>query len=93
MAQSIWESIFEMLGFHVGKDFESIAKLWLNDKSYKFVNILNAVVLWSLWKTRNNCVFRFPVDGDAEDPGHVCALTRELVFAAPGTWCLGTVGR
>jgi hypothetical protein len=39
-------------------DFESIARLWLNDKKYKFVNILNAVVLWSLWKTRNNMCFQ-----------------------------------
>jgi hypothetical protein len=39
-------------------DFESIVRLWLNDKKYKFVNILNAVVLWSLWKTRSNMCFQ-----------------------------------
>jgi hypothetical protein len=51
-------NISAMLGFHVGKDFESIAKLWLSDKKYKYVNVLNAVVLWSLWKTRNNLCFQ-----------------------------------
>jgi hypothetical protein len=52
VAQNIWEMISDML------DFESIVRLWLNDKKYKFVNILNAVVLWSLWKTRNNMCFQ-----------------------------------
>jgi hypothetical protein len=81
VAQSIWGSISEMLGFHVGKDFESIAKLWLNDKKYKYVNILNnVVVLWSLWKTRNNMCFPVPVDGDAEDPA-MCAHSLR-------SWCL-----
>jgi hypothetical protein len=57
VAQSIWESVSEILGFQVGKDFKYIAKLWLSDKRYKFVNILNAVVLWSLWKTRSKLCF------------------------------------
>jgi hypothetical protein len=60
VAQSIWETISEMLGFQVGSDFESVAKLWLSDKKYKYVNVLNAIVLWSLWNTRNNLCFQFP---------------------------------
>jgi hypothetical protein len=40
-----------MLGFRVGVDFESIAKLWLMDKKCKFINIFTAMILWCLWKT------------------------------------------
>jgi hypothetical protein len=41
----------------VGRDFESVAKLWIRDRKCKFVNIVNIVVLCSLWKTRNNMCF------------------------------------
>jgi hypothetical protein len=33
------------------------------------------------------------MEGDAEDTGHVCELTQELVLAASGTRGLGTVGK
>jgi hypothetical protein len=46
-----------MLGFRVGRDFESMAKLWLNDKKCRFVNIVTSVVLWCLWEARNNICF------------------------------------
>jgi hypothetical protein len=58
VAQNIWEMISDILGFLVGKNFESIAKLWLKNKKCKFVNILNVVVLWSLWKIGNNFCFQ-----------------------------------
>jgi hypothetical protein len=32
--------------------------LWIRDRKCKFVNIVNAVVLWSLWRTRNNMCFQ-----------------------------------
>jgi hypothetical protein len=57
VAQNIWGTIFEMLGFRVGMDFESMAKLWLNDKKCRFVNIVISVVLWCLWEARNNIFF------------------------------------
>jgi hypothetical protein len=34
-----------MLSFRVGRDSESMAKLWLNDKKCRFVNIVTSVVL------------------------------------------------
>jgi hypothetical protein len=58
VAQSIWETISEIIGITVGRDFESVAKLWIRDKNCKFVNIVNAAVLWALWKTRNNLCFQ-----------------------------------
>jgi hypothetical protein len=39
VVSSIWDTVSEMLGFRVGVDFESIAKLWLMDKKCKFINI------------------------------------------------------
>jgi hypothetical protein len=58
VAKNIWETISKLIGFCVGNDFEFVAKLWLNDKKYKHVNVLTAVVLWILWKTRNNLCFQ-----------------------------------
>jgi hypothetical protein len=57
VAHNIWGTISEMLGFQVGMDFESMAKLWLNDKKCRYVNIATDVVLWCLWKIRNNICF------------------------------------
>jgi hypothetical protein len=50
----------KILGISVGRDFESIAKLWLRDKQFKYINMCNAAVLWTLWKTRNDLCFQDP---------------------------------
>jgi hypothetical protein len=47
-AQNIWGTISEMLGIRVGMDFESMTKLWLNDKKYRYVNIVTSAVMWCL---------------------------------------------
>jgi hypothetical protein len=47
-----------MVGIQVGQDFESMAKLWINNKKFKLVNIFTSVVLWSLSRTRNNMIFQ-----------------------------------
>jgi hypothetical protein len=35
-----------------------MAKLWLQNKKYKFVNIVTSAMLWTLWKFRNDLVFQ-----------------------------------
>jgi hypothetical protein len=40
------------------QDFESVAKLWLQNKKYKFVNLCTAAMLWRLWKSHNELVFQ-----------------------------------
>jgi hypothetical protein len=50
----------KILGISVGRDFESIAKLWLRDKQFKYINMCNAAVLWTLWKIRNDLCFQDP---------------------------------
>jgi hypothetical protein len=58
IAQNIWETISEITGIVVVRDFESVAELWIRDRKCKFVNIVYAAVLWSLWRTRNNMCFQ-----------------------------------
>jgi hypothetical protein len=41
-------TISEMLGIQVDMDFESMIKLWLNDKKYRYVNIVTSAVMWCL---------------------------------------------
>jgi hypothetical protein len=48
VAQNIWGTISEMLGIRVDMDFESMIKLWLNDKKYRYVNIVTSAVMWCL---------------------------------------------
>jgi hypothetical protein len=60
VASSIWNTMSEVLGVSVGRNFESIAKLWLRDKHLKYINLCNAAVLWCLWKTRNDICFQDP---------------------------------
>jgi hypothetical protein len=48
----------EIMKFQTMGDFESVAKLWLQNKKYKFVNLCPAAMLWTLWKSRNDLVFQ-----------------------------------
>jgi hypothetical protein len=38
----------------VGTDFESVAKLWPNDKKLKVVNVCTNSTLWAIWKLGND---------------------------------------
>jgi hypothetical protein len=58
VAKCAWEALSEVMKFQTGGDFESIAKLWLQNKKYKFVNLRIAAMLWTLWKSRNDIVFQ-----------------------------------
>jgi hypothetical protein len=40
VAQNIWGTISEILDFRVGIDFESMAKLWFNDKNADMLILL-----------------------------------------------------
>jgi hypothetical protein len=42
----------------MGVDFESMAKWWLHGKKFNVVNVINAVVLWTIWKSRNDMCFQ-----------------------------------
>jgi hypothetical protein len=57
VAQNLWSIVSEIVGMKIGPDFESMAKMWLNDKKFKWTNVCSAAVLWSLWKIRNEMCF------------------------------------
>jgi hypothetical protein len=43
VARSVWETLAEILNVHMGHDFESVEKLWLQYKKYKLVNIFTGL--------------------------------------------------
>jgi hypothetical protein len=83
VAHSIWSIMSKILGISVGRDFESIAKLWLRDKQFKYINMCNAAVLWTLWKTRMTFAFRIRT-GEGQGRYLGDALNRSRAGAC---WC------
>lgn len=49
--------VSELLGFNLGDDFESVARLWLANKRHGLTNVISSAVMWSLWKLRNEIFF------------------------------------
>jgi hypothetical protein len=54
----MWHVTSDIMGIFVLSDFESMAKYWLRGKKYNIVNIFSIVVLWTIWKTRNDLCFQ-----------------------------------
>ena len=52
------EKICDFLNVNIGKDFESVAALWLANKKHLITNIVSFAVLWVLWKLRNLLCFQ-----------------------------------
>jgi hypothetical protein len=57
IAKRIWSSVSSFSNLQLGSNFESIAKLWLANKKHLVTNSVGAVILWSIWKTRNTMIF------------------------------------
>jgi hypothetical protein len=57
VAKCAWDALSEMLKIQLGWDFESVAKLGMQNKKYKIANIVTSAMLWTLWKFRNDIVF------------------------------------
>jgi hypothetical protein len=53
-----WRMISDVLGIKMGKNYESIAKLWLCNKRYGVTNIVTSALCWSVWKLRNILCFQ-----------------------------------
>jgi hypothetical protein len=53
-----WETISDILGTGMGRDYESIARLWLCNKRYGVANIMSSMLCWSIWKFRNGQCFQ-----------------------------------
>jgi hypothetical protein len=54
VARTTWECVSKVCERVVGTDFESVAKLWPNDKKLKVVNVCTTSTLWAIWKLGND---------------------------------------
>jgi hypothetical protein len=48
VAKCAWEALSEVMKIRIGLDFESVAKLWMQNKKYTFVNMCTVALLWTL---------------------------------------------
>jgi hypothetical protein len=58
VAVSVWRLIYEILDVDIGRDYESMAKLWIANKKHLITNVVSSATLWSLWKLRNELCFQ-----------------------------------
>jgi hypothetical protein len=58
VAKVFWQTISDITNVKLGSDFESVAKLWINQKKHGVTNVCTAAGLLSLWKLRNELRFQ-----------------------------------
>ena len=58
MAKLVWPIISDLVGAQVGTDFESVARWWLSNNKNTALNVVCGVVLWAIWKLRNEMCFQ-----------------------------------
>jgi hypothetical protein len=46
VAKRAWATVSSVVGFDVGSDYVSIAKMWLCNKKYGVINVLTSAVCW-----------------------------------------------
>jgi hypothetical protein len=57
VATNVWHYISDLLNVNLGKDFESVASLWLANKKHLITNIVSSAILWVIWKLWNSLCF------------------------------------
>lgn len=57
VAKRCWVLISEIIEVSVGGNMVNIGKFWLSSKRNGLLNIVTSVVLWSIWKLRNELYF------------------------------------
>jgi hypothetical protein len=57
VARQCWFVVSEVLGFRIGENMVNIGQFWLSNKKHCIVNMVSSVVLWSIWKLRNDLCF------------------------------------
>ena len=50
VAKVLWTYISEIFHVALGTDYESIARWWISNKTYKVMNCFSAALMWCLWK-------------------------------------------
>lgn len=54
----MWNYINLLTWKNFGSNLEQIACLWLSNKKNEVFNTVNAALMWTIWKYRNNVFFR-----------------------------------
>jgi hypothetical protein len=57
VAKLVWVEIADFFGKPVGANLDSIEQYWLANKSNDALNSIYIVVLWSIWRLRNDIIF------------------------------------
>jgi hypothetical protein len=57
IAHTFWGCISRISAVDIGSDYESVGKLWLQEKKYRLLNVLSSAVLWPYGETLNIFVF------------------------------------
>lgn len=58
VAKQCWLMISEIFNIKVGGNLVEIVKFWLSSKKHGLLNIITSVVLWCIWKLRNEICFQ-----------------------------------
>jgi hypothetical protein len=91
VAQRAWYLISRVVGFGLGSDYESIAKLWLCNKRFGVINIVSSAMCWCIWKLRNCLCFQgVPWSGMKTlwQMGDPTTVLLEDSCPAKDEWCL-----
>jgi len=54
VSSNLWMIVSDILERNIGKDFDSVANLWIANKRHSVMNIVSSAVLWTIWKLRND---------------------------------------
>ena len=58
VAKTCWAYLADIFHICFGKDFESVARWWVSNTRHKIMNCCSSVLMWCLWKTRNELCFQ-----------------------------------
>jgi hypothetical protein len=58
VAQLMWTHVADITSLPAITDFATLGKYWVMGRKYAEFNVLSSVVIWTLWKTRNNLCFQ-----------------------------------
>ena len=58
VAKACWAYLADIFHIGFGNDFESVARWWVSNTRHKIMNCCSSVLMWCLWKTRNELCFQ-----------------------------------
>jgi hypothetical protein len=58
VAQLMWKHVADITGLPAIIEFSTLGKFWILGRKYADFYVLSSVVIWTIWKTRNNLYFQ-----------------------------------